>query len=279
MLGIGFITSIVGLWLILPISENGGGVGIPKEIGILLVMLSTVMLLKRLPGTIGQSLKRQYRIFNNKHTWIMSLLYVMTFGSFIGFAAAFPLMIQVIFGYSHIVSEGLISHVTPNPNGPSALTYAWIAPFIGSLIRPFGSWLADKIGGAFVTQICSLTMVMFTLGTAYYMQQAYQSVTPEEYFVPFFLMFLGLFTACGIGNGSTFRSITLVFPTEQVRPVLGWVSAVAAYGGFYIPMVLGEQIKITSPATAMLGFAMFYSLCLLINWFFYLRKNGELYNP
>ncbi|WP_333797400.1 antiporter [Rheinheimera sp.] len=279
MLGIGFLTSILGLWLMLPENTNGSGFGIPKEIVIILVLFSTVMLLKLLPGAIRTSLDRQYKIFNNKHTWVMSVLYIMTFGSFIGFSAAFPLSIQVIFGYSHIMVDGVMTHTTPNPNGPSALTYAWIAPFIGALIRPVGGWVADKVGGALVTQICSVIMIVCALGAAYYMQLAYQSATPEQYFVPCFLIFLGLFAASGIGNGSTFRTIAVVFPKEQAGPVLGWTSAVAAYGAFYIPQVLGEQIKAATPEYAMIGFAAFYTLCLVLNWFFYLRKSGEFYNP
>ena len=279
MLGIGFLTSVVGLWLMLPENANGSGFGIPKEIVIVLVLFSTVMLLKLLPGAIRTSLDRQYKIFNNKHTWVMSVLYVMTFGSFIGFSAAFPLSIQVIFGYSHVMVDGVMTHTTPNPNGPSALTYAWIAPFIGALIRPVGGWIADKVGGAFVTQLCSVMMIICALGAAYYMQLAYQSATPEQYFVPCFLIFLGLFAASGIGNGSTFRTIAVVFPKEQAGPVLGWTSAVAAYGAFYIPQVLGEQIKAATPEYAMIGFAAFYALCLVLNWFFYLRKSGEFYNP
>jgi NNP family nitrate/nitrite transporter-like MFS transporter len=279
MLGIGFLTSVVGLWLMLPENANGSGFGIPKEIVIVLVLFSTVMLLKLLPGAIRTSLDRQYKIFNNKHTWVMSVLYVMTFGSFIGFSAAFPLSIQVIFGYSHVMVDGVMTHTTPNPNGPSALTYAWIAPFIGALIRPVGGWIADKAGGSLVTQICSVIMIICAVGAAYYMQLAYQSATPEQYFVPFFLIFLGLFAASGIGNGSTFRTIAVVFPKEQAGPVLGWTSAVAAYGAFYIPQVLGEQIKAATPEYAMVGFAAFYVLCLVLNWFFYLRKSGEFYNP
>jgi NNP family nitrate/nitrite transporter-like MFS transporter len=279
MLAIGFLTAIAGLWLMLPESANGSGFGIPKELVLIAVLFATVFLLKLLPGAIRTSLDRQYQIFGNKHTWVMSVLYVMTFGSFIGFSAAFPLSIQVIFGYSHQLVDGVMTHTTVNPNAPSALTYAWIAPFIGALIRPVGGWLADKLGGAFVTQLCSLVMVACALGAGYYMQQAYQSATPEQYFMPFFLIFLGLFAASGIGNGSTFRTIAVVFPKEQAGPVLGWTSAVAAYGAFYIPQVFGEQIKAATPEYAMVGFALFYAICLVINWFFYLRKNGEYYNP
>lgn len=279
MLAIGFLTAIAGLWLMLPATANGSGFGIPKELVLIAVLFATVFLLKLLPGAIRASLERQYQIFGNKHTWVMSVLYVMTFGSFIGFSAAFPLSIQVIFGYSHQLVDGVMTHTTVNPNAPSALTYAWIAPFIGALIRPVGGWLADKLGGAFVTQLCSVVMIVCALGAGYYMQQAYQSATPEQFFMPFFLIFLGLFAASGIGNGSTFRTIAVVFPKEQAGPVLGWTSAVAAYGAFYIPQVFGEQIKAATPEYAMVGFAVFYAICLVLNWFFYLRKNGEFYNP
>jgi NNP family nitrate/nitrite transporter-like MFS transporter len=273
MLLIGFITAAVGLWLLLPEAVNGSGFNVPKEIVMVLVIGSTVFWLKMLPGSIGASLTRQYKIFNNPHTWIMSVIYTMTFGSFIGFAASFPLAIKVIFGYQHVVVDGVMTHDTLNINGPSALMYAWMGPFIGALIRPVGGWMADKLGGALVTQVCSFVMVGSALGVAYYMKAAYGSATPEQFFFPFFLLFLVLFAATGIGNGSTFRTIAMVFPKEQAGPVLGWTSAVGAYGAFYIPKVLGEQIKATTPEDALIGFAAFYAVCIGINWWFYLRKN------
>ena len=279
MLLIGFISAIFGLWLILPESVNGSGFGVPKEIALFIVIALTVSLLKIIPGQIGESLGRQYQIFDNKHTWVMSIIYTMTFGSFIGFAASFPLAIKVIFGYQHVMVDGKMTHDLINNNGPSALMYAWMGPFIGALIRPVGGMIADKFGGAWVTHICSFVMVASTAGAAYYMKQAYSSATPEQYFVPFFILFLVLFAATGIGNGSTFRTIAMVFPKEQAGPVLGWTSAVAAYGAFYIPKVLGEQIKATTPEVALMGFAAFYVVCIMINWWFYLRKDGEFYNP
>jgi len=279
MLLVALATAIFGLWLLLPDSVGGSGFGVPKEIVILVVVASTVFLLKSIPGSIGQTLQRQYKIFDNKHTWVMSVIYTMTFGSFIGFAASFPLAIKVIFGYQHVMVDGVMNHDLVNPNGPSALMYAWMGPFIGALIRPLGGWIADKVGGALVTQVCALVMIAAALGVAYYMQLAYQSAAPEAFFVQFFILFLILFAATGIGNGSTFRTISMVFNAEQAGPVLGWTSAVAAYGAFYIPKVLGEQIKATTPEVALIGFAVFYGVCLLINWWFYLRKNGEFYNP
>lgn len=280
MLLIGFSTATVGLWLLLPEKANGSGLGVPKEIVLVGVIAATVFLLKLLPGQIKTNLDRQFQIFKNKHTWVMSVIYTMTFGSFIGFSAAFALCIKVVFGYSHIMSpEGVMTHDVVNANGPSALMYAWMGPFIGALIRPVGGWISDKIGGALVTQIVSVVMVASALGVAYYLKAAYASATPEEYFVPFFVLFLVLFAATGIGNGSTFRTIAMVFNKEQAGPVLGWTSAVAAYGAFYIPKVFGEQITATTPEYALYGFAAFYGLCIVINWFFYLRKGGEYYNP
>jgi NNP family nitrate/nitrite transporter-like MFS transporter len=279
MLGICLCIAAFGLWWILPESANGSGFNVPKDIAVVIIIAGTVFALKMIPGEIGKSLDRQYKIFNNKHTWVMSVIYTMTFGSFIGFSAAFPLAIKVIFGYQHVMVDGVMTHNTLNPNGPSALMYAWMAPFIGALIRPVGGWVADKLGGALVTQVCAVVMVMAALGAAYFMHAAYQSATPEEYFVPFFVIFLVLFAATGIGNGSTFRTIAMVFPKEQAGPVLGWTSAVAAYGAFYIPMVFGEQIKATTPEVALIGFSGFYLVCVFLNYWFYLRKNGEFYNP
>jgi NNP family nitrate/nitrite transporter-like MFS transporter len=279
LLFIGIITAIIGLYLLLP-SPTGIGL-LSKWIVLPIIIATTVLLMRYLTrGELQQNLKRQYKIFNNKHTWAMTIIYTMTFGSFIGFSAAFPLAIKVIFGFSHISGpDGVISHETMNANGPSALTYAWMGPFIGALIRPVGGWISDKVGGAKVTQIVSIVMIASALGVAYYMAVAYQSATPEEYFLPFFLLFIVLFTATGVGNGSTFRTIAMVFNEEQAGPVLGWTSAVAAYGAFIIPKVLGEEIKATTPENALYGFAIFYFVCLVLNWWFYLRPNAYVKNP
>jgi len=279
MLLIAFFTTGSGLWLMLPGSALGSGFNIPKEIVLLLVVIATVMLLKLIPGDVGENLSRQYQIFKNKHTWVMTVIYTMTFGSFIGYAAAFALAIKVVFGYQHVVVDGMMTHDLVNPNGPSALMYAWMGAFIGALIRPVGGMIADKMGGAKVTQIISVIMLISALGVAYFLKLAYASATPEQYFIPFLLLFLVLFAASGIGNGSTFRTISQVFNKEQAGPVLGWTSAIAAYGAFYIPEVFGEQIKATTPENALIGFAVFYAVCIVINWWFYLRKDAEFYNP
>jgi NNP family nitrate/nitrite transporter-like MFS transporter len=279
LLSIGLFTAAVGLYLLLP-PPTGIGL-LSKWIVLPLVITATVMLMRYLTrGELQQNLKRQYKIFNDKHTWAMTIIYTMTFGSFIGFSAAFPLAIKVIFGFSHVAgTDGVLNHDIINPNGPSALTYAWMGPFIGALIRPVGGWISDKVGGAKVTQLVSIVMIASALGVAYYMNEAFKSTTPEEFFTPFFILFIILFTATGVGNGSTFRTIAVVFNEEQAGPVLGWTSAVAAYGAFIIPKVLGEQIKATTPEYALYGFAAFYFVCLLLNWWFYLRPKAYVKNP
>lgn len=281
MLAIGLATAAFGLYLMLPEAASGSGLMISKWVALPIVIALTVVLLKLLPlgKAYSENIARQYKIFNNKHTWAMTIIYTMTFGSFIGYAATLALSIKVIFGFQHIMVDGVMTHSTVNPNAPSALTYAWMGAFVGALIRPFGGMISDKMGGAKVTQIISAVMVVSALGVAYFMKQAYASATPEDYFYPFLILFVVLFAATGIGNGSTFRTISQVFNKEQAGPVLGWTSAVAAYGAFIIPKVFGEQIKATTPEDALYGFAVFYVVCMLINWHFYLRKNAEFHNP
>ncbi len=279
MLLIGFVAAAIGLWLMLPAKVGGSGFMISKWIVLPIVIALTVFMLKLIPGQVGQNLTRQYKIFGNKHTWAMTVIYTMTFGSFIGYAATFALAIKVVFGFSHVEVDGVMTHDLANPNGPSALMYAWMGPFIGALIRPVGGMIADKLGGARVTQWISIVMVASALGVAYFLKQAYVSATPEQYFFPFMVLFLILFAATGIGNGSTFRTIAVAFNKEQAGPVLGWTAAVAAYGAFIIPKVFGEQIKAATPEYALYGFAVFYGVCIAINWWFYLRPGAYVKNP
>ncbi|MBL1434930.1 MAG: antiporter [Rhodobacteraceae bacterium] len=282
MLLIGFVTAAFGLWLMLPTVPGGlsmSGIGLSKWAVLPIVIVLTVVLLKMIPGAVGQNLTRQYKIFGNKHTWAMTVIYIMTFGSFIGYSAALPLTIKVVFGFQHGMIDGVMNHDVLNPAGPSALMWAWMGPFIGALIRPIGGMMADKFGGARVTQYISFVMVGSAIGLAYILQQAYASTTPQDYFVPFMGLFLLLFAATGIGNGSTFRTIAIVFDKEQTGPVLGWTSAVAAYGAFIIPKVFGEQMGAGTPELALYGFAAFYTLCIAINWWFYMRPNAYVKNP
>ena len=274
-----FIPAGIGLYLYLP-APSGLGL-LNMWLAMPLIIASTLLVMKLTAfGTMKENIASQFVIFRNKHTWAMTLLYIVTFGSFIGFSMALPLSIKVIFGISHVTdAAGVMQHTLNNPNAPSALTYAWIGPFVGALIRPVGGWIADKVGGSIVTQIISAVMVLASASVGYVMLLAYGSATPEQYFLVFMLLFVLLFAASGIGNGSTFRTIGVIFDRTQAGPVLGWTSAVAAYGAFIAPVVIGAQIKAATPELAMYGFAVFYALCLVLNWWFYLRTNAYVKNP
>ena len=274
-----FIPAIFMLYLYLPAPSGLGlinmWVAVPLDIVLALLMMRVAAF-----GAMKENVTKQFSIFNNKHTWSLTALYIVTFGSFIGFSMVLPLAITVIFGVSHIPdAAGVMQHVLKNPNAPSALTYAWIGPFVGAAVRPVGGWISDKVGGSIVTQIISALMVIASGAVGYVMMQAYGSATPEQYFPAFLGLFIVLFTASGIGNGSTFRTIGVIFDRQQAGPVLGWTSAVAGYGAFIAPVVIGDQIKAGTPQMAMYGFAVFYALCLVLNWWFYLRAGSEIKNP
>lgn len=274
-----FIPSIGMLYLYLPAPTGLGllnmWVAIPLDIVAALGMMKLAAF-----GGMRENVSKQFAIFSNKHTWSMTALYVVTFGSFIGFSMALPLAITVIFGFQHIPDgNGVLQHTLKNPNAPSALTYAWIGPFVGAAVRPIGGWISDKVGGSIVTQIISAIMVFASAAVGYVMMQAYGSPTPEQHFPLFMGLFILLFAASGIGNGSTFRSVGFIFDRQQAGPVLGWTSAVAAYGAFIAPVLIGQQIKAGTPQYAFYGFAVFYAACLILNWWFYLRANAYVKNP
>ncbi|QQZ31021.1 MFS transporter [Thiothrix subterranea] len=277
--GLAFITTAVGLYLYLP-APTGLGL-LNMWIALPLIIVATLGIMKVTAfGEMKVGINKQFAIFSNKHTWSMTVLYLLTFGSFIGFSMALPLAIKVIFGNTHVFDAATQAWVhAKNPNAISVFTYAWIGPFVGALIRPVGGWISDKVGGSIVTQVISVVMVGASAYAGYIMMQAYQSATPEIYFQPFLWTFVLLFAATGLGNGSTFRTVGVIFDRLQAGPVLGWTSAVAAYGSFIAPVVIGAQVKAGTPENAMYGFAIFYALCLILNWWFYLRSGSDIKNP
>ena len=205
----------------------------------------------------------------------------MTFGSFIGFSMALPLSMKVIFGVSHVRdAAGVLQHTLNNPNAPAVLAYAWIGPFVGALIRPVGGWISDKVGGSIVTQMISAVMVVASVAVGYVMLLAYQSADARAV-----LPSLSCCCSCccsppaASATARPSARIGVIFDRQQAGPVLGWTSAVAAYGAFIAPVVIGDQIKAGTPQNAMYGFAIFYALCLILNWWFYLRKNAYVKNP
>ncbi|HAQ08259.1 MAG TPA: nitrate/nitrite transporter, partial [Bacillus bacterium] len=147
---------------------------------IIIVTIAAFFGMDNLPGA-KQSFKEQSIIFKNKHTWIMSWIYTMCFGSFIGYAAAFPLLIKSEF---------------PEVN---ALQLAFLGPLVGASVRPLGGWIADKIGGAIVTFWDIIVMIGATFGVIYFLN--------ANNFAGFLTMFIILFFTTGIANGSTFRMI------------------------------------------------------------------------
>ncbi|MGK5045839.1 NarK family nitrate/nitrite MFS transporter [Janthinobacterium sp. GB4P2] len=227
------------------------------------------------------SFSEQAVIFKRKHNWLMCWLYTGTFGSFIGYSAAFPLLIKIQF---------------PDVN---PLDYAFLGPLVGALARVAGGVISDKLGGAKVTLWSFLLMIGAVLGVLYFMPQAGEGVHTAGSFKGFFWMFMLLFAGTGIGNASTFRMIPVIFLTEHQRAaagkgkaaqeqaivdankegaaVLGFTSAVAAYGAFFIPKSYGTSISLTgSPDAALWCFIGFYVSCIAITWWCYARKNAPM---
>jgi NNP family nitrate/nitrite transporter-like MFS transporter len=206
----------------------------------------------------------QIAVTRNKHTWVMSFLYIGTFGSFIGYAAAFPLLLKTQF-----------PEVTAN--------LAFLGALVGSVARPLGGKLADRVGGARVTLWNFIAMGGATVGVIIALD--------AHSFALFLLMFLALFVTTGIGNGSTFRMIPAIFREEHVRDtddhaaglavarresaaVLGFTSAIGACGGYLIPRTFGASIAATGGAHAALTvFLGFYVACIATTWWHYTRTS------
>jgi len=265
-----FAGAVVGI--ILLIIPWGGFPMLLKTFVVMAVaIVVTLAAMKYLtPREISESLDEQFAIFKEKHNWVMTYLYVMTFGSFIGYANAFPKLIDDVFGVYRV------GELAGEPTGLSSAAYIWIGAGVGALIRPLGGWLSDKVGGARVTHWDTIVMIGSTIAAGYFVQIAMVSEEPQQYFIPFLLTFILLFATTGIGNGSTFRMIGVIFDKDKRGPVLGWTSAVAAYGAYFIPKIFGTQIKAGTPQYALYGFAAYYLTCLIVNWWFYARKNAEV---
>jgi NNP family nitrate/nitrite transporter-like MFS transporter len=236
---------------------------------------------------VKASFAAQATIFRSRHNWLMCTLYLGTFGSFIGYAAGFPLLIKSQFP------------------GVNPLTYAWLGPFVGALIRPFGGWLADRLGGARVTLWNFVVMALAVVGVLYFLPKTGGSSFSLAWgprdgsFTGFFAMFLLLFLTTGIGNGSTFRMIPVIFSNLRLCGVpagdanaladatregstegaaaIGFAGAIGAYGGFFIPKSYGSSILMTGgPELALYCFVVFYLLCIGLTWWFYARRNAGM---
>jgi NNP family nitrate/nitrite transporter-like MFS transporter len=229
-------------------------------------------------ATVRAGFAEQVAIVRHKQQWRMSWLYTGTFGSFIGLAAGFPMLVNTLF---------------PTVD---AFTFAFIGPLLAALVRPIGGWLADRVGGAIITFWVFLVMALAPLAATLFLPTSGSGGS----LTGFVLAFMVLFVAAGIGNGSTFRMIPIIFHTLRERAVadpkdpaaleearrlgsaegaatLGFSSAVAAFGGFFIPIAYGTSIKLTgSPEGALIFFSVFYLSCVLGTWAWYARRNAEV---
>jgi NNP family nitrate/nitrite transporter-like MFS transporter len=223
-------------------------------------------------ATAKASFSEQSIIFQRQHNWIMCWLYTGTFGSFIGFSAGFPLLAKIQF---------------PEVD---ALAYAFLGPLIGALSRSLTGWVSDKYGGARVTFWVFVGMALGVIGVLYFLS--------ANSWYGFFAMFLFLFFVSGVGNASTFQMIPAIMRKEMDRlmrgadpetrsrqsdkesaAIIGFTSAIAAYGAFFIPKSYGTSITLTGGTEAALwAFFVFYLTCIATTWWFYSRRGGLLYD-
>ncbi len=274
-----FIPSILGLYLYLP-KPTGLGlismwVAIPLDvIAALLVMRLTAF------GPMKEGVAKQFEIFSNKHTWSMTLLYIVTFGSFIGFSMALPLSMKVIFGISHVRdAAGVLQHTLNNPNAPAVLAYAWIGPFVGALIRPVGGWISDKVGGSIVTQV-DLGGDGGGVGGGGLRDAAGLPVADAGGVLP------GVHAAvrAAVRRQRHRQRLDVPHDRRDLRPPAGRSGAGLDVGDRRLRRVRRPDRdrradQAGTPQCAMYGFAVFYALCLVLNWWFYLRANAYVKNP
>jgi NNP family nitrate/nitrite transporter-like MFS transporter len=210
---------------------------------------------------IKASFGEQLDIFKVKHTWFCTITYVMTFGSFSGLSAIFPLLIKTLYGSFD--------------GAPDPLKYAFLGPLVGSLARIAFGPIADKVGGAILTHITGIVLIIGTLAMA-----GLGLLTPTSLgqFPAFVTIMLALFFFTGIGNAATFRQYPIIFADSprQGAGVIGWTAAVAAYGPFLFSTLVGASITSAgSPKPFFYGVVAFYVIATAINWWYYARRGCE----
>jgi NNP family nitrate/nitrite transporter-like MFS transporter len=262
-----------------------------------LATLAAYLWMDNLTGATSKP-REQLQVVRKPHTWIMAFLYIGTFGSFIGYSAAMPLLIKLNFW---------VPEPAPLGTGIYFAYYAFLGAGIGSVTRPFGGWLADKYGGAKVTLGAFSGMVVFTLAVLVTLMQLTPNPTADpaiasdnQSLFPWFLgFFLLIFASTGIGNGSTYKMIPAIWrreaeattdagtpertsaitaATKQASAALGVIGAVGALGGFLIPIAFSSP-WVDNPLSATKGafmvFTAYYVVCALVTYAVYLRRSTK----
>lgn len=226
---------------------------------LIIIAIISWIYLRRIP--VKASFREQLDIFKNKHTWFCTITYMMTFGTFAGLSAAFPLMIKILYGNF----EG----------APDPLAYAFYGPLIGSASRILFGFVADKTGGAILT---TLTGIGLGIGVLMLLTMGLVAPSGMGQFPMFVTVILLIFFFTGIGNAATFRQFPIIFGQNprQAAGVIGWTAAIAAYGPFIFATIIGAVISSNGNATAFfVGLLLFIVLATIVNWYYYNRKGCE----
>lgn len=204
----------------------------------------------------ARGVREQFDIFSNKHTWLMTVLYVITFGTFSGLAAQFGLLIKNLYGTDVFGAEGI-----------DPLKYAFWGALVGSAARVLAGPVADRLGGARVTLLSTVGIGAAAAYTAF-------QVDPGSAadFMPFFWGMITIFFFTGIGNASTFKQMPMIFQPRQAGGVIGWTAAIAAYG----PFLFGVLLAALAPQVFFLGLAVFAAIGAVITWLYYARPGAEM---
>lgn len=298
---VGFVASFIGVITLVMTRDSGlvktpGGQVAHKFLLVLLAASCEHLFMLASPKKARDRVIKQAVIFKRKHNWVMTWLYIMCFGSFIGYSGSFPKLIVDLFGYlkgDGCVTEGAfelggdqatceaaggvweVDYDYPNPDAPNGSKVAWLGAMVGSLIRPIGGMMADKYGGAKMTMIAIVWCTIAAFCQGYLVQYCQTLEDPTKNYGWFIFLFLNLFLCTGFMNGTTFRTIGVLFPPEEAGTVLGWSSAIASYGAFIIPTMFGIALKAGAPQITFYGLGGYYVTCAILNFWYYLRPGCE----
>jgi len=270
--------------------SSGGQIGCNFMLVAIAAIIEHFVMYFIIPAEAKKRVREQVVIFKDKHTYLMTYLHTMCFGSFIGYSGSFPKLITDIFGYINVmgckVGEDILQTMTEaecladggvwgeyeitNPNAPNVFSFAWMGAGVGSLIRPVGGILADKYGGARVTMIAIIICSLVGVCQGILLVKTRDMEQPEKNFPAFLILFLILFLCTGAMSGSILRTIGVLFPPEQSGTVIGWSSAIASYSAFVIPAMFGVAIDAGRPETTFFALAGYHVSCGLVNFFFYI---------